>query len=107
MRCIFLGLLICGVVGAQSARVYEVRPVAGSDWVGDAGPARQALLFQAEGLATDLWGNLYIADAGGNRANWQQREQLPCQQIDRVSGRVGHAQGRRQGLEFCTIAQQQ
>ncbi len=82
MRSIFLGLLICGAVGAQSARVYEVRPVAGSDWVGDAGPARQALLFQAEGLATDLWGNLYIADAAGNRV----RRVSPDGTIETVAG---------------------
>lgn len=47
--------------------IYSVAEVAGSDWVGDNGPATQALLFQAEGLAADSAGNLYIADAQGHR----------------------------------------
>src|SRR5580700_3165467 len=47
--------------------VYRIDTVAGSDWIGDNGPATRALLLQAEGIATDPNGNLYIADAAGNR----------------------------------------
>ena len=33
--------------------VYGIDTVAGSDWIGDNGPATRALLLQAEGIATD------------------------------------------------------
>ncbi|MEO5924416.1 MAG: hypothetical protein ABIR70_11370 [Bryobacteraceae bacterium] len=46
---------------------YTVRLLAGSDWIGDGGPARDALLFQAEGVAADRDGNLYVSDAQANR----------------------------------------
>jgi DNA-binding beta-propeller fold protein YncE len=46
---------------------YAPAVLAGSDWVGDNGPATQALLFQAEGVASDLSGNIYVADAQGHR----------------------------------------
>jgi uncharacterized protein (TIGR03437 family) len=57
------------MASAQSADSlnYKLAVLAGSDWVGDNGPATQALLFQAEGLATDLSGNIYIADPQGHR----------------------------------------
>ena len=46
---------------------YLVRPVAGSDNIGDGGPVKLALLQQAEGLTSDAAGNLYIAEAAGHR----------------------------------------
>lgn len=79
MRRRFLALLLCQLVRAH---VYTVEPLAGSDWVGDGGPARQALLFQAEGLATDSAGNLYIADAAGHRV----RRVSPSGIIETVAG---------------------
>ena len=68
MRCL-LASLIAAIASAQTADALRYTPavLAGSDWVGDNGPATQALLFQAEGLATDLSGNIYIADAQGHR----------------------------------------
>jgi uncharacterized protein (TIGR03437 family) len=59
----------CGVVGAAdgSSTVYTIATVAGSDWVGDNGSATEAILLQAEGVATDASGNLYIADAQEHR----------------------------------------
>ena len=55
-------------MGAYAAPgVYTVRSIAGSDWVGDNGPARDSLLLQAEGLAADRDGNLYISDAQSHR----------------------------------------
>ena len=49
------------------AAPYTARLIAGSDWIGDNGPARDALLFQAEGVAADRDGNVYVSDAQGNR----------------------------------------
>jgi uncharacterized protein (TIGR03437 family) len=79
MRRVLLGLLLCEVLRAQA---YTVEPFAGSDWVGDGGPARQALLFQAEGLAADGSGNLYIADAADHRV----RRVSPAGIIETVAG---------------------
>jgi uncharacterized protein (TIGR03437 family) len=64
---LLLVLLLAAVPGWAQAGTYVVITAAGSDWVGDLGPATQALLFQAEGLATDAAGNLYIAEALGHR----------------------------------------
>jgi len=49
------------------AGAYAVRPVAGSDWVGDGGSPLEAILLQAEGLAVHPSGLLYIADAQTHR----------------------------------------
>jgi len=51
-------ILMAAIASAQTADALRYTPavLAGSDWVGDNGPATQALLFQAEGLATDLSG---------------------------------------------------
>src|SRR6266853_185921 len=46
---------------------YAIDTLAGSDWVGDGGAATQALLLQAEGIAADMNGNVFVADAAGNR----------------------------------------
>jgi uncharacterized protein (TIGR03437 family) len=61
---------------------WAVTTVAGSDWVGDRGPATQALLFQAEGVATDSAGNLYIAEAQGHRV----RQVSPAGVIRTIAG---------------------
>ena len=57
MPCL-LAILLTAIASAQTADALRYTPavLAGSDWVGDNGPATQALLFQAEGLATDLSG---------------------------------------------------
>ena len=52
---------------ATAASSYTIETVAGSSWVGDGGPATSAILLQAEGLAADADGNLYIADAADQR----------------------------------------
>ncbi len=46
---------------------YRIQSIAGSANAGDNLPALQALLTQAEGLAVDSDGNLYIADAAEHR----------------------------------------
>jgi uncharacterized protein (TIGR03437 family) len=69
MRCIStligigLGFLNTNVCVGQ----YVISTVAGSDWVGDNGPATLAILKQSEGIASDAAGNLYIADAANHR----------------------------------------
>lgn len=64
-----LAIFLAGMVCTQAADAPKYTPavLAGSDGVGDDGPATQALLFQAEGVATDSSGNIYIADAQGHR----------------------------------------
>jgi len=46
---------------------YVIQTVAGSDFVGDGGPAQAALLSQAEGIAVNGAGVIYVADADDNR----------------------------------------
>jgi trimeric autotransporter adhesin len=57
----------CIAPGASAAGNYTIATIAGSDWVGDGGPATGAILIQAEGVLADGSGNLYIADAGDHR----------------------------------------
>lgn len=46
---------------------YTIQTLAGGDPVGDGGPALAALLAQAEGIAIDSAGVVYVADAQDNR----------------------------------------
>ncbi|HEX5432334.1 MAG TPA: hypothetical protein VFW83_10220 [Bryobacteraceae bacterium] len=64
------------------AQVYTISTIAGSDWVGDGGPATSAIVLQAEGLAADGDGNLYIADAADQRV----RRVAPDGTISTVAG---------------------
>jgi uncharacterized protein (TIGR03437 family) len=49
------------------ATTYTIQTVAGTDSVGDGGPALAALLSQTEGVAVDSLGTIYVADAADNR----------------------------------------
>ena len=60
-------MLLASSMAYAAPPIYQVRALAGSDWIGDGGAARDSLLFQAEGLAADRDGNLYIADAQSHR----------------------------------------
>jgi uncharacterized protein (TIGR03437 family) len=60
-------ICVAAVASGQATGNYTINTVAGSDWVGDGGPATSGILVQAQGLATDGSGNLYIADAGDHR----------------------------------------
>ncbi len=46
---------------------YVISTAAGSGWIGDGGPATQAILRQPGGVAADAGGNIYIVETGGNR----------------------------------------
>ncbi len=62
-RCLWALLLSYTVYGQG----YVIQTIAGSDAVGDGTPAVYASLNQAEGVAADAAGNLYIADASDHR----------------------------------------
>ncbi len=67
---------------ADSPLIYNIQTVAGSDSNGDGGPALSALLSQAEGIAVDKLGNIYIADAADNRV----RKIAPDGTIQTIAG---------------------
>jgi trimeric autotransporter adhesin len=72
-----------GFAEAQSPLpTYAIDTLAGSSWVGDGGPATSAILLQAEGLAADVNGNLYIADPVDHRV----RKVTPDGVIQTVAG---------------------
>jgi len=64
---------------------YNIETVAGTDFVGDGGPATAAQLGSAEGVAVDSAGNLYVADAIDHRV----RKISPAGLITTVAGN-GH-----------------
>lgn len=69
-RFLLLFWLMClpSVAANQpSSQTYTIQSVAGSNSVGDGGPALAALFSQTEGVAVDGRGNIYVADAGANR----------------------------------------
>lgn len=68
MRAVF-AFLLAGGAALSSAQpvVYNINTIAGSAWVGDNGPATVGILAQAEGIAFDASGNIYVADAGNHR----------------------------------------
>ena len=66
---LLFGLICASLVAADqpAAQIYTIQSVAGSNSVGDGGPALAALFSQTEGIAVDGHGNIYVADAGANR----------------------------------------
>ncbi len=81
MRLLFA--LIFGAVWSMAQpSSYTIATVAGSNWVGDNGPATSALLFQAEGIAVDLSGDVYISDAANDRV----RKVSPSGEITTYAG---------------------
>ena len=72
LRVVLFGLfLFAGVCRLATAdappKAYMIQTVAGSDFAGDGGPATQASLGQAEGIAISRDGAIYVADAADNR----------------------------------------
>jgi uncharacterized protein (TIGR03437 family) len=81
----FLSLVgcLCLLAAADGPpRAYVIQTVAGSDFVGDGGPALSALLSQAEGIAVTSAGTIYVADASDNRV----RKITPDGTIQTVAG---------------------
>jgi uncharacterized protein (TIGR03437 family) len=66
MRLLFV-LLFGPLLAMAQTGSYTIATVAGGNWVGDNGPATSALLFQAEGIAIDVAGDIFISDAGNHR----------------------------------------
>jgi uncharacterized protein (TIGR03437 family) len=60
------GMLRADATGAVAIS-YAIQTVAGSSAVGDGGPATEAPLSDAEGVAIDAAGNIFIADANDHR----------------------------------------
>ncbi len=80
---VFIAFGAMFAAGARADGVsYSIATAAGSDWIGDNGPAAGAILFQAAGIAADMYGNLYVADAAGQRV----REITPSGMISTVAG---------------------
>jgi uncharacterized protein (TIGR03437 family) len=71
MRCplplFTLGLLLAAAPILRSDVSYLIDSAAGSDQVGDGGPAVSAQLANAHGIAADRFGNIYISDADNHR----------------------------------------
>src|SRR5438105_2164391 len=59
--------LLCCAAPAAGQTSYTIQTVAGSSLVGDGRSALTAQVSDAEGLALDRAGNVYIADAGDHR----------------------------------------
>ncbi|MBM3757182.1 MAG: hypothetical protein FJW38_24765 [Acidobacteria bacterium] len=69
MQRLFAGVVLAAVtVWPQTGGVsYQVQTLAGTNTVGDGGPAAAALLRQVEGIATKPDGTIYLADAADHR----------------------------------------
>ncbi len=65
MQIVFVIPLLALALNGQSSG-YLISTVAGSDWIGDGGPATQAILRQPGGVAADASGNIYVAETGGH-----------------------------------------
>ncbi len=62
----WLALLACATLFAGTP-AYTIHTFAGSDLVGDNGPASGAFVSILEGVCADAAGNIYVADADDNR----------------------------------------
>ena len=67
---------------ADPAKAYVIQTLAGSDFSGDGGSALAAVFSQTEGIAADVAGNIYVADAADNRV----RKIAPDGTIQPVAG---------------------
>jgi uncharacterized protein (TIGR03437 family) len=83
-RFALLSLLASACISAADAQPasYVIQTVAGTDNTGDGGQARSAALSQPEGIAVDLAGNVYVADAAVHRV----RKIAPDGSIQTVAG---------------------
>ncbi|MGD1092728.1 MAG: hypothetical protein ABSB35_12160 [Bryobacteraceae bacterium] len=77
----FAVLLLSTTAASADGLTYQVSTVAGIDW-GQDGVATQEILIQAEGIAADANGNLYVADALEQRV----RKVTPAGMMTTVAG---------------------
>ena len=89
-----LALLAAGWTARGADAGYIIESIAGTDCVGDGGPALEAQIAAAEGIALDHAGNLYIADNVDHRIR---KVNLATGVITTVAGN-GHA-----GLQFIWV----
>ena len=85
MRASSRVLVLLALVSSQcrpDGIAHTIRTIAGSDFVGDGGPAVNALLFAPECVARDSAGNLYVADPADHRV----RKISPSGLITTVAG---------------------
>ncbi len=85
MRLIAFGLILAAPLCAAATvpvPAYTINTVAGSSNVGDGGPATAAALSDAEGVAVDSSGDVFIADANDHRI----RKIAPDGTISTVAG---------------------
>src|SRR5437870_5171641 len=66
-KAIFVSVVVYGVAAAAGEITYSIQTVAGSSFVGDGGSALNAQLSDAQCLAVDRAGNVYIADPNNHR----------------------------------------
>lgn len=67
MRIIAHLAVSLSLIPAALGGSYSISTIAGSNWVGENIPATSAILIQAEGIAADNNGNIYISDANNHR----------------------------------------
>ncbi len=75
-------LLAAGSSVGYAQVSYNISTVAGSSFSGDGGPAALGILSQPEGIAVDVRGNIYVADADDHRV----RKIAPNGTIQTVAG---------------------
>jgi uncharacterized protein (TIGR03437 family) len=73
---------LCAAANGLAQVSYTIETVAGSSAVGDGGPAASAALSDAEGVAADSSGHVFIADANDHRV----RKIAPDGTISTVAG---------------------
>jgi uncharacterized protein (TIGR03437 family) len=67
MKSELLCLLLAVIPVVAAPPAYQIDTVAGSDSIGDNGPAGLGSLLGAEGVCADALGNIYVADTANNR----------------------------------------
>src|SRR5579864_355245 len=86
MKFVSLALVLAGLVPALARDPvqisYNIQTVAGSSNVGDGGPSVSAALSDAQGVAVDAAGDIFIADANDHRV----RKIAPGGTISTVAG---------------------
>lgn len=73
---------VCATAASSGTLRYVIQTVAGSGNVGDGASAIAAQLSNAQGIAVDRQGNLYVADTGNHRV----RKVTPAGEISTVAG---------------------